>query len=56
MQIQFERTGGFANIRFAGNFDLDSMPEETASPLKQLLEAGGFPFSARAAARQSSYP
>ena len=43
MQIHFERTGGFANIRFAGNFDLDSMPEETASPLKQLLEEVDFP-------------
>ena len=43
MQIQFERTGGFANIRFAGNFDLDSMPEEIASQLKQLLEEVDFP-------------
>jgi hypothetical protein len=43
MQIHFERTGGFANIRFAGNFDLDSMPEEIANQLKQLLEQVDFP-------------
>jgi hypothetical protein len=42
MQIQFERTGGFANIRFAGNFDLDSLPTETANTLQTLLEQADF--------------
>jgi len=42
MKIHFERAGGFANIRFTGNFDLDSMPEEIANPLKALLEQVDF--------------
>jgi hypothetical protein len=42
MKIHFERTGGFANIRLAGDFDLDSMPEEIANPLKALLEQVDF--------------
>ena len=43
MKIFFERTGGFANLRFTGNFDLDSLPEETADPLRTLLEQMDFP-------------
>jgi hypothetical protein len=43
MQIHFERTGGFANFRFTGDFDLDRMPEETANSLKALLEQVDFP-------------
>jgi hypothetical protein len=42
MKIHFERTGGFANIRFTGSFDLDSMPEEIAQSLKMLLEQVDF--------------
>jgi hypothetical protein len=42
MQIQFERTGGFANFHFTGNFDLNSLPAETASSLKALLEQVDF--------------
>jgi hypothetical protein len=42
MKIHFERTGGFANIHFSGDFDLDSLPEEIAKPLKTLLEQVGF--------------
>jgi len=42
MQIHFERTGGFANFRFTGNFDLDSLPEADASQLKELLEQVNF--------------
>ena len=38
MRILFERTGGFANIRFAGNFDLDSLPEDVAGQLSELLD------------------
>jgi len=42
MQIHFERTGGFANIHLTRTFDLDSMPEEIANPLKALLEQVDF--------------
>lgn len=42
MQIRFERTGGFANFGFTGNFDLDTLPAEIANPLKELLEQADF--------------
>ena len=42
MQIHFERSGGFANFGFTGNFDLDNLPAETASALKALLEQVDF--------------
>jgi len=43
MHINFERTGGFANLRFTGNFDLDKLPGEIANPLKTLIEQVDFP-------------
>jgi len=56
MQIHFERTGGFANIRFTGSFDLDSLPEEIADPLKDLLEQVDFPSLPERLLGQSAIP
>jgi len=43
MRILFERSGGFANIRFAGDFDLDDLPADQAELLKELLAQADFP-------------
>jgi len=36
--ITFERSGGFANIRFATDFELDELPDDQAHQLKELFE------------------
>ena len=37
-RIKFERTGGFAGIRFAADFELDDLPEDQAHQLRNLLD------------------
>lgn len=37
-RIQFERTGGFAGIRFAADFDPEDLPDEQARELFELLD------------------
>lgn len=37
-RIQFERTGGFAGIRLATDFELDDLPREQAHRLRELLD------------------
>ena len=37
-RIKFERTGGFAGIRFAADFALDDLPEEQAHQIHELLD------------------
>ena len=37
-RIKFERTGGFAGIRFAADFELSALPEEQAHTLSGLLD------------------
>ena len=37
-RIKFERTGGFAGIRFAADFELNTLPEEQAHTLLGLLD------------------
>jgi len=36
--ITFERSGGFANIRFAADFELDELPDDQAHQLKELFD------------------
>ena len=36
--ITFERTGGFAGIRFAADFDLSSLPADQARTITGLLD------------------
>jgi hypothetical protein len=36
--IKFERTGGFAGIRFAADFELDDLPEGQAHQIHELLD------------------
>ncbi len=42
MQISFERSGGFANIRVGGDFNLDDLPADQANSLRELLEKANF--------------
>ncbi len=42
MRIIFERSGGFANIRFSGDFDLDKLPADQAELLQKLLDQAKF--------------
>jgi len=37
-RIKFERTGGFAGIRFAADIELDEMPEDQAQQILELLD------------------
>jgi hypothetical protein len=37
-RIQFERTGGFAGIRFAADFKPDDLPKEQSKQLFDLLD------------------
>jgi len=37
-RIQFERTGGFAGIRFAADFKPDDLPDEQSRELFDLLD------------------
>jgi hypothetical protein len=42
MQIEYERTGGFAGMRMAASFDLNQMPPEDAADIRALLEKAQF--------------
>ena len=42
-RIHFERTGGFAGIRLAADFDLGELPEEQVNSLTDLLDELDFP-------------
>ncbi len=42
MQIHFERSGGFANIRVAGTVDTDTLPPEEAQALHELVTSVRF--------------
>lgn len=37
-RIKFERTGGFAGIRFAADLEMDDLPEEQARQIHKLLD------------------
>lgn len=37
-RIKFERTGGFAGIRFAADIELDKMPKDQAEQILELLD------------------
>jgi len=37
-RIKFERTGGFAGMRIAADFELDDLPEEQAHALAEMLD------------------
>ena len=37
-RIKFERTGGFAGMRIAADFELDDLPEEQADQLCEMLD------------------
>ena len=37
-RIKFERTGGFAGIRIAADFDLDDLSKDQARELRELLD------------------
>jgi len=41
-RIKFERTGGFAGIRFAADFELDDLPEDQAHQIHELLDEMDF--------------
>ena len=42
MQIEFERTGGVAGIRFAANVDTDALAADEATKLRKLVEDSSF--------------
>ncbi len=42
MQVQWERTGGFAGMRMAATIDSESLSEEEARQLRDLIERAGF--------------
>lgn len=42
MQIHFQRTGGFAGMKLAGQVDLDDLDEETAEKIRRLLDEADF--------------
>jgi hypothetical protein len=37
-RIKFERTGGFAGIRFAADIELDELPKDQAEHILELLD------------------
>jgi hypothetical protein len=41
-RITFERTGGFAGMRIAADFELDDLPEEQAEQLREMLDGVDF--------------
>jgi len=41
-RIKFERTGGFAGIRFAADFALDDLPKDQAHQILELLDEMDF--------------
>jgi len=61
MRIYFERTGGFMGLRITGTVDTDSLPDEEALPLRELIKATGVfgppetPPSSSSAADQFQY-
>ncbi|HQU37604.1 MAG: hypothetical protein CNIPEHKO_01030 [Anaerolineales bacterium] len=42
-RIKFERTGGFAGIRLAADFDVSDLPDDLSQTLRELLDALDFP-------------
>lgn len=42
MRIEFERTGGFAGMRVAATIDSQTLPEDKAQALKEMIEQAGF--------------
>ncbi len=42
MKVEFIRSGGFAGIRLARDFDTIALPAEQAQELEQLIDAVGF--------------
>ena len=42
MLIRFERTGGFAGMRTAVTLNTDTLPQEEARNLHELVDAAGF--------------
>lgn len=42
MRIEFERSGGFANIRVAGAVDTDTLPPQEAQAITNLIEKVDF--------------
>ena len=41
-RIKFERTGGFAGMRIATDFELEDLPEDQAERLRELLDDADF--------------
>ena len=41
-RIRFERTGGFAGIRFAADFELEDLPKDQAHQILELLDEVDF--------------
>ena len=41
-RIKFERSGGFAGIRFAADLKIDDLPEEQAHTISELIGDLGF--------------
>ncbi len=41
-RIKFERSGGFAGIRFAADFELDDLPKDQAHQILELLDEMDF--------------
>ena len=37
-RIKFERTGGFAGMRIAADFELEDLPEDQAERVRELLD------------------
>ena len=55
-RIKFERTGGFAGIRFAADIEPDDLPDEQARTLLNCLmtwTSMNYPNSSRRAGRRS---
>jgi hypothetical protein len=42
MRIQFERTGGFAGMRFTATIDTDSLSSEEAQKLREMIEEANY--------------
>ena len=42
MKILFERSGGFAGLKMSTTIDMDSLPEEEAEKLHDLLDEADF--------------
>ena len=42
MRIQLERTGGVAGVRMAATIDSESLPEEEARQLGEVVDGAGF--------------